>query len=300
MTVRISWKSGSLWERLRAQRTHGLETGYLQPIDTTIERIEAGDISFLVYVLANTLRKENAREQQGKTAPQNPFSPYEQDLYVTDISDTHFCLLNKYNVVDHHFLIVTHEFEPQENWLTMADFDALRKCLSEVDGLGYYNGGIVAGSSQPHKHLQVIPRLNELAELPIEIAMTKAKVSGGNRWSPLLPFRHAIAKFPPQKQGFAGETLTKLYMSRYLMLLNAVGIDTTDMDGRQTAPYNLLCTREWMMLIPRSQEKYADISINSLGFAGSLLVKNEEQLAKLQEIGPMTLLEQVGYAQENE
>ncbi|MGB5914181.1 MAG: phosphorylase, partial [Phormidesmis sp.] len=92
----------------------------------------------------------------------------------------------------------------------------------------------------------------------------------------------------------------KLYMSRYLMLLNAVGIDTTDMDGVQTAPYNLLCTRQWMMLIPRSQEKYADISVNSLGFAGSLLVKNEEELAKLQEIGPMTLLEQVGDAQQDE
>ncbi len=300
MTARIPWKSGSLWERLKAQSAHGLETGYLRPIKTTVERIETGDISFLVYVLANILRKEEAKAQQGKTASENPFLPYEQDLYVTDISETHLCLLNKFNVVDHHFLIVTREFEHQDNWLTMADFDALRKCLSEVDGLGYYNGGTAAGASQPHKHLQVIPRSDELAELPVEIAMTKAKVSGGNRWSPLLPFKHAIAKFPPQKQGFSGEVLTKLYMSRYLMLLNAVGIDTTDMSSTQTAPYNLLCTRQWMMLIPRSQEKYADISVNSLGFAGSLLVKDEEELTKLQEIGPLTLLEQVGYAQPDE
>ena len=48
--------------------------------------------------------RERARQQQGKTAPANPFLPYEEDLYVCDLSPTHVCLLNKFNVVDHHFL----------------------------------------------------------------------------------------------------------------------------------------------------------------------------------------------------
>ncbi|MGD1896691.1 MAG: hypothetical protein ACFB16_07025, partial [Phormidesmis sp.] len=140
----------------------------------------------------------------------------------------------------------------------------------------------------------------EFSELPVEIALTKAKVSGGNRWSPLLPFKHAIAKFPPQKQGFAGDTLTKLYMSRYLMLLKAVGIDARDMNKPHPAPYNLLCTRQWMMLIPRTQEKHANISVNSLGFAGSLLDRDHAQLAQLQEIGPLKLLEAVAISKEDD
>ncbi|MEO0808078.1 MAG: phosphorylase, partial [Cyanobacteria bacterium J06643_4] len=66
----------------------------------------------------------------------------------------------------------------------------------------------------------------------------------------------------------------------------------------QTAPYNLLCTRQWMMIVPRSQEKFAGISVNSLGFAGSLLVKNQQTLEALKAIGPVTLLEHVGYSRD--
>ncbi|MEO0971318.1 MAG: phosphorylase, partial [Cyanobacteria bacterium J06639_18] len=36
--------------------------------------------------------------------------------------------------------------------------------------------------------------------------------------------------------------------------------------------------------------------VNSLGFAGSLLVKNQAQMDQLKQIGPMTLLKEVGKA----
>ena len=49
-----------------------------------------------------------------------------------------------------------------------------------------------------------------------------------------------------------------------------------------------------MMVVPRSREEYADISVNSLGFAGSLLVKNREKLEQLKQLGPMKLLQLVG------
>jgi len=38
------------------------------------------------------------------------------------------------------------------------------------------------------------------------------------------------------------------------------------------APYNLLATRRWMLVVPRRQERYEKISVNALGFAGSLFV----------------------------
>jgi sulfate adenylyltransferase (ADP) / ATP adenylyltransferase len=46
--------------------------------------------------------------------------------------------------------------------------------------------------------------------------------------------------------------------------------------------------------VPRSQESFADIPINALGFSGALLVRNTEQLAYLREIGPLTVLKEVG------
>ncbi|MGC1309980.1 MAG: DUF4922 domain-containing protein [Phormidesmis sp.] len=304
---RIPWEAGQLLPRLKAQSKHGLQVGALQPIETAIEYIESGGMRFVVRVLANLSRKEKARKQQGKTSPANPFLPYEKDLYVTDISETHLCLLNKFNVVDHHFLIVTREYEPQETWLTLADFEALVCCLAEVDGLAFFNGGMVAGASQPHKHLQVIPYLEELgaeelgAELvafPIEQIMPFVKRSGGKQAggmvrSPKLPFRHAI--LPLNLLPKASITPQTLF-THYHTLLEAVGItSTSNWKGHQTAAYNFLCTRQWMMIVPRAQEKYAGISVNSLGFAGSLLVKNQSKLEQLKKIGPMNLLQQVGY-----
>ncbi|MEL6899544.1 MAG: DUF4922 domain-containing protein [Cyanobacteria bacterium J06606_4] len=324
MTGRILWQAGSLWPKLKAQTQHGLAVGALQPVETNLEYLSCdpplrtsgdvpnGEFRFIVRILANLSRKQKARSQQGKTAPANPFLPYEEDLYVTDILDTHLCLLNKFNVVDHHFLIVTRQFESQETWLTLADFEALSRCLNDVDGLAFYNAGTLAGASQPHKHLQVVPYTETFPTFPIEQAITAAistTIQTDGIWaSPLFPFEHAIASLNPnfhEKNSPLSDSAAKAdnYLINYRSLLNAVGIncppnsDSNDRawQGPQTAPYNLICTRQWMMVVPRSQEKFANISVNALGFAGSLLVKNQQKLEELRQIGPMTLLQQVGY-----
>lgn len=283
-TNRIPWEDGKLWSRIKTQSAHGLKTGDLQPIETESTQIESGGLFFLVRILANLSQKEKALKQQGKSKPANPFLPYEQNLYVSDVTETHLCLLNKFKVVDHHFLIVTREFESQQSWLTPADFKSLSLCLSEVDGLAFFNAGPEAGASQAHKHLQIVPHTDSLPAFPIETAIASAR----NGQSAMLPFRHAIAHLsantPPQQ-----------ILSHYHHLLNAVGI-TGPYQGDQSAPYNLLCTRRWMMIVPRICEKHAGISVNSLGFAGSLLVKNKEKLEALKSIGPMQLLQEVAKA----
>lgn len=309
--TRIPWESGSLFSKLKAQHDHALSTGALRPIETRVECLPAGDIQFVVRILANVSHKEKARQQQGKTAPANPFLPYEEALYVSDISETHLCLLNKFNVVDYHFLIVTRQFEAQDSWLSLADFEALVRCLQDVDGLAFFNGGTVAGSSQPHKHLQVVPYTNSLTAFPMEwVIMSPNCVEvpdsiedldsvknpdskkGGEMivTSPLLPFRHAILR------GLSGPISASHYLACYHRLLNAVGITgSAHGNGLQTAAYNLVCTRQWMLIVPRSQEKYGNISVNALGFAGSLLVRDPAMLAQLQALTPLGLLQQVGY-----
>jgi sulfate adenylyltransferase (ADP) / ATP adenylyltransferase len=61
-------------------------------------------------------------------------------------------------------------------------------------------------------------------------------------------------------------------------------------DGRQTAPYNLLATRRWMLVVPRGRERYESISINALGFAGSLFVRHEAEVELVRRVGPMAVL----------
>lgn len=59
-----------------------------------------------------------------KKEKNNPFLPYEEALWVRHLSPTHTLLLNKFNVVAHHLICVTREFEQQTQPLTAADLEA--------------------------------------------------------------------------------------------------------------------------------------------------------------------------------
>ena len=199
-------------------------------------------------------------------------------------------------VLDHHLLIVTRRFVPQETLLDEADCTALSLAMADHAGLGFYNGGAVAGASQPHKHLQWVPL--PLAEpgpaVPIAPLLPSARRAGEVGIAPGLPFRHAFVALDPalatQPRTFA-ETLH----AGYRAALRAVGIAAVHRDGElwQSAPYNLLITREWLLLVPRRQESEAGISINALGFAGSLFVRDQAQCALLRRRGPLAVLRAV-------
>jgi ATP adenylyltransferase len=51
-----------------------------------------------------------------------------------------------------------------------------------------------------------------------------------------------------------------------------------------------------MLLVPRAFESFSSIPVNSLGFAGTLVVRNEEQMKILLDHGPMTVLRNVAVA----
>ena len=54
----------------------------------------------------------------------NPFAPYDEALWVDHLSTTHMLLLNKFNVVAHHVLIVTRRFQQQTDPLNLQDLEA--------------------------------------------------------------------------------------------------------------------------------------------------------------------------------
>ncbi|MDZ7963166.1 MAG: phosphorylase [Aulosira sp. DedQUE10] len=301
---KILLQPGTLWQSVIERTESALKSGALLSIPTEFEYVEQDDVRFLVRILANLVRKDAAKKKQvQQTAASgkdfNPFLPYEKDLFVADISETHVCLLNKFNVVDHHILIITRAFEEQESLLTLEDFAAMWACLAEYDGLAFYNGGQVAGASQRHKHLQIVPLpLTTSGDaIPIQPLLAKAEFqnampAAGYAYAtiPGLPFEHAFASLNPHWA--SPFTAAKTTMELYNALLNAVGITAVN-GNRQSGAYNLLSTREWMLIVPRSHEEFELISVNSLGFAGALLVRNQQQMQLLKDQGPINILKNV-------
>jgi ATP adenylyltransferase len=289
-------KRGTLWDKVVRKTQMAISTGALHPVPTEYEFIEDGGVRFFVRILSILARKEEAKKKQegeaGAGKEVNPFLPYEDDLFVADISDTHVALLNKFNVVEHHLLIVTREFEDQEMLLTPGDFEALLACMAEYDCLGFYNGGEAAGASQKHKHLQVVPLplAPEGPAVPVEPLLDAATLRDDFGTVPGFPFRHVFARMEQGLLHSAEDTFTL-----YTAMLRRTGLISPKGNGpgRQSGPYCLLMTRSWMLLVPRSQEFFEAISINSLGFAGALLVRDRGQLKRIKEAGPMQILTRV-------
>ena len=230
-------------------------SGALEPIVTESAVIADAGARFVVRT-ASTLSAKRAAPPRA-----DPLGDYEPDLYVGDAGRTHYVLLNKYPVMADHLLVVTRRYVPQDELLDASDFAALAALLAELDWLAFYNGGRVAGASQERKHLQLVP-------LPLA-----PEIDEPVPLEPLygaLPFAHAYA--PLTTAGDMEPTYRRLL-------------------GRWAGtPYNMLATRRWMLVVPRKQERYGSISINALGFAGSLFVRDRAELDRVRRAGPMKVL----------
>ncbi len=62
-------------------------------------------------------------------------------------------------------------------------------------------------------------------------------------------------------------------------LLARIGVTHVVREGLRytSAPWNLLVTRRWMLVVPRLCERFEGVAINALGFAGSLFVRDDVQ-----------------------
>src|SRR5207237_1701359 len=148
------------------------------------------------------------------------------------------------------------------------------------------NGGIEAGASQARKHLQLVP-LPLAPESPDEVPMER--LLGG----PRLTFKHAFARIVPP-------ATAPVLHAVYRELLNRCSISTVaTAEGEfQSAPYNLLVRRSWMLVVPRSRACFESIPVNALGFAGSLFVASQEDLERVRSVGPMQVLHSVAMPQD--
>lgn len=290
------FRVGSLWNRVRATTHDALRNGAIEPIDTEATYCVDCGVQFLIRVISSLRGKPPGDDH-------NPFLPYEKELYVADALDSHVCVLNKYNVVDHHLLIVTREFQHQETTLTRRDFHALWRCMREYDSLGFYNSGPLAGASQKHKHLQLVPLPLGMSEGGGHVTIrswldARTYPFGEITHVTGFPFRHAFVRWeapdPSNPEQFSIDA-----WHYYRQMMGCLGIRLPESsDELIETPYNLLVSRRWMLLVPRLRECFGEISLNSLAFIGALLVQDAAQREQLCHAGPFAALQSVTFPAE--
>jgi ATP adenylyltransferase len=230
-----------------------------------------------------------ARERLARAAasPRNPFLPPEPELTLGEVSPAHLAVLNKYPVRAEHLLLVTRDFVHQETLLDAGDLAALAFGLAEIDALGFYNSSRTAGASQLHRHLQLVPLPLAAGATPVPIEPLLEPAPESLR-VPRLPFAHAFARVAA---GAGGDALLDVYLA--LLAASGLHVVTNELGACASAPYNLLVTRRWMLVVPRTRADFDGVPVNALGFAGSLFARDEADRAAIAAAGPLRVLQGV-------
>jgi ATP adenylyltransferase len=283
---------GELFRRVEAVTRSALATGALAPIATQSRIVHDRGVPIELRYVDALAKKDVERVRSGdrpanQQGPFNPFLPYDPALFVDDAGPDHVLILNKFPVIANHVLLITREFLHQEAVVTVDDFVAIAKLMSIMEGVMFFNGGRTGGGSQPHRHFQLMP-----AALPIEAVLPAAGITQPQRLS-VLPFRHAFVHFHFEPQAAAADNGARLFE---LFQRCCACVEVTVKDGN-LSPYNLLITRRWMMVIPRTRELWQQdghsISLNALGFGGRILVRSPELIDVVERAGAFNILASV-------
>ena len=269
-------------------------------------------LSYIVKV-ARRLREKpkNASNKPAATREEktknNPFLPPDPELYVLQLTPTHSLVLNKFNITPHHVIVITDAFEEQEVPLSVADFEATwmvvrgmqgeREGVEGVEGveggMAFFNRGPLSGASQPHKHIQCVPLplMNGMGS-PFE-GLIRAALSASSDADAsatvsvdALPFMHGVRSVvdaTPSDVHAACEAILDGLEARLQ------GMWTRD------DSYNLLLTKEYLMVIPRRAEFVESVGANAMGFAGSFFLGTQAEIDDLKRLGPSRVLQGLGF-----
>lgn len=201
----------------------------------------------------------------------NPFLPFDQNLLVSDLnSSTYALIFNKFCVVPEHLLIITRDFVEQSSEFSPEDFrivDVVLESLKETNPLAFYNSGAEAGASQAHRHFQVIPT----ETIPIENHINLVQCFDEPFMIPIYSsFVHGCIRKPNFDRN---DDSNDWYIEAYRKLKSFCSAESA---------FNLIWTREWILLVPRRKEFTDDNlnSLNAMAFAGYFLVMDETHLEK--------------------
>jgi ATP adenylyltransferase len=247
------------WSQAQHVSAQAMLEGSLLPISTEPRIIVQNDIHYYLH-----LKNANSKK---KFAPKpdnfNPFLPYEPEMFVARAGSEHVCLLNKFPVLAPHLLICSNTFIEQTAPLQLPDFNAWIMGFNEPDVLGFYNGGRIAGASQPHRHMQLVK-----TEIPLE-----PMILNGD-----LPFKHQLFVY----EQLSAEQL----VADYTNAMTQMGL----FDEQECKPYNVLLTSRWMLVLPRTGNNIEGIFANGINYSGHFLLSTEAQMQWLTDFGVVRFL----------
>lgn len=234
--------------------------------------------------LANKPKSNNSANSK----PVDPFESPPRGLYITDVGDAHYLVLNKFPVIPDHFILATKKFKNQPDLLEEDDIAAAYQCLQmykdEGEELfGFFNSGEHSGASQPHRHIQFLP-----------VESMRSGVEPGVRWDvlvdslvkdqPELPFKYFAATIPDAS---TAKQLHNIYKELYEKACQLCGINKSEITTESLISYNLGLTDKSIVLCPRRSEGtkietsqgelIGPIALNGTVLGGTLLVKTRTE-----------------------
>ncbi|KAF2837941.1 Ap4A phosphorylase-like protein II [Patellaria atrata CBS 101060] len=289
----------------------------------TVIRTSSGVPFQLLYCPA--LAKKEKKDELDKNKPKSPMpyrDPFDMPqghLFIAEVPQTdpsHVLVLNKYPVIQEHFIITTKINKPQTHLLEPIDLGLTYNCLEAWEEhsiplhrkrlFAFFNSGPLSGASQPHRHLQFLPvesmtrgadskGWHVLAEsLGDSLAEKVASGEAVPQCSPRLPFRTYALHVPENP---TQDQLYTIYMKLFRMAESAVRDFITTNPGKlelhdtstgnSPISYNLAMTRNVMIICPRQNggkhfqtkegEVLGYIELNGTILAGTVMVKLEKE-----------------------
>ncbi|CAI4038377.1 hypothetical protein SMKI_04G7210 [Saccharomyces mikatae IFO 1815] len=254
---------------------------------------------WVTFAPSLALKSDGKRSNDSKK--EDPFANPDQELVVVDdVNDDgeYKLLLNKFPVVPEHSLLVTSEFKDQKSALTPRDLMTAYKVLCCLDKdkdddtsdekyLVFYNCGPHSGSSQAHKHLQILRMPKEFTPFQDTLCNEKGYFLPTFNAEPLqddkVSFAHFVLPLPESPDQVDKDLLAMCYISLMQKALTFFQ-DWANESPELIKSYNVLLTKKWICVVPRSHAKSEPpltLNINSTGYCGMILVKDKEKLDTL-------------------
>ncbi|MAR06619.1 MAG: ATP adenylyltransferase [Cyanobium sp. NAT70] len=277
-----------LWQRALECSDAARAATALVPLSTSVRTLQGeSGVSFEIRHLTSA----PPRHLRAEGPKPNPFRPWDPRLQIETIGANHVLILNKYPVQIGHMLLITRTWQPQSGWLSLQDWNAVAMVDQDTTGLWFFNSGPSAGASQPHRHLQLLPRRKNDPLCPrhtwFEQRSKKHSQSVNHSEGDCLS--KSCAVLPINASPLSSQELNQ----RYQQLCERCGLGSPNDSPQPSNSYNILLSRTWMAMILRQQEGSYGFSVNALGFAGYLLSTASADCDWLNRNGPEALLKHV-------
>ncbi|KAK7398440.1 hypothetical protein QQX98_012191 [Neonectria punicea] len=255
------------------------------PYETTL--YQKNDLK-VAFQLAPQLDKKpilpaDAPERKSNHVKRNPFASPDPEFILCHVGPLHTLILNMYCVYRPSLILVTRQYAPQSDLLDASDLGASWAVLQHLSRtqtnsrlVMFYNCGAESGSSQGHKHMQIMP-YPQAEEVGFQIFPARAE-STDQVTSGLLgvPYAHFVLKLPDN--GTIGDVFRAhgILQSTYQEFLKVQGHQVSS-----SPPHNLLLTSSWICLVPRRRSgAERDALTNAMGMIGIVWVANEDEIAE--------------------